>query len=38
VSPILWNRDLVGPADLAVFGAHLRGQPLDRALTSLGAR
>ncbi|MCA0156087.1 allophanate hydrolase [Tsukamurella sp. M9C] len=32
-----WNLDLAGAVDLAVFGAHLRGQPLEHELTSLGA-
>ncbi|GAB3125598.1 allophanate hydrolase [Tsukamurella serpentis] len=33
-----WNLDLAGAIDLAVFGAHLRGQPLDHELTSQGAQ
>ncbi|KXO92234.1 allophanate hydrolase [Tsukamurella pulmonis] len=32
-----WNLDLAGAVELAVFGAHLRGQPLEHELTSLGA-
>ncbi|MCS3780338.1 allophanate hydrolase [Tsukamurella ocularis] len=32
-----WNLGLAGVVDLAVFGAHLRGQPLEHELTSLGA-
>ncbi|MEC4612776.1 allophanate hydrolase [Tsukamurella tyrosinosolvens] len=32
-----WNLGLAGAVDLAVFGAHLRGQPLEHQLTSLGA-
>lgn len=32
-----WNLGLAGAVDLAVFGAHLRGQPLEHELTSLGA-
>ncbi|TWS18671.1 allophanate hydrolase [Tsukamurella asaccharolytica] len=32
-----WNLGLAGALDLAVFGAHLRGQPLEHELTSLGA-
>ncbi|NMD56328.1 MULTISPECIES: allophanate hydrolase [Tsukamurella] len=32
-----WNLDLAGAVDLAVFGAHLRNQPLEHELTSLGA-
>ncbi|ADG78216.1 Allophanate hydrolase OS=Tsukamurella paurometabola (strain ATCC 8368 / DSM / CCUG 35730 / CIP 100753 / JCM 10117 / KCTC 9821 / NBRC 16120 / NCIMB 702349/ NCTC 13040) OX=521096 GN=Tpau_1595 PE=4 SV=1 [Tsukamurella paurometabola] len=37
-SPEPWNTEFVGALDLAVFGAHLRGQPLERELTALGAR
>lgn len=37
-SPVApWNLGLAGAVDLAVFGAHLRGQPLEHELTSLGA-
>ena len=33
-----WNAASVGATELAVFGAHLRGQPLEHELTDLGAR
>ncbi|RDH13522.1 allophanate hydrolase [Tsukamurella pulmonis] len=32
-----WNLGPAGAVDVAVFGAHLRGQPLEHEMTSLGA-
>jgi allophanate hydrolase len=33
-----WVESVCAPVELAVFGAHLRGQPLEHQLTSRGAR
>ncbi|MQY29698.1 allophanate hydrolase [Nocardia aurantia] len=33
-----WPLDVAAVQELVVFGAHLRGQPLERQLTELGAR
>ncbi|WYY20980.1 allophanate hydrolase [Gordonia malaquae] len=37
-SPRPWNAGAAGAVELAVFGAHLRGQPLERELIALDAR
>lgn len=36
--PFVWPYVIAQPIDLVVFGAHLRGQPLEHQLTELGAR